>query len=234
MASHGVRTLYVETANSRSAFALKDSSALTTFIREAHAHGMKVVAWYLPDMNNGSTDYNRIAQAIGFRTSDGQEFDSFALDIESSVVKSESARNAALQALSSKIRALVGPSYALGAIIPSPTGLAKKAGYWDSFPYASIAQVYDVFVPMSYYTFHGQTASAAYADTLSNVRILRAQPGCASKPIHLIGGLAENSSTSELQSFVRAARETGCVGASFYEWAGTTSTHWKALSAITP
>ena len=100
MAGHGVRTLFLETSNSRSSFTIKNTAGASTFIREAHARGMKVVAWYLPDMKNGSTDYDRIAAAIGFRTSDGQKFDSFALDIESSAIKSESARNSALASLS--------------------------------------------------------------------------------------------------------------------------------------
>jgi hypothetical protein len=139
-----------------------------------------------------------------------------------------------LSSLSSKIRALAGPAYPLGAIIPSPTGIAKGAGYWNTFPYQMVAQHYDVFVPMSYYTYHGKGASAAYADTASNVKILRSQPGCSTTPIHLIGGLAENSSAAELQAFVRAASETKCVGASLYEWGGTTSVQWQQLRAVQP
>ena len=234
MAGHGVRTLYIETANSRSSFALKNPPVLATFIREAHARGMLVVAWYLPDMTHTSIDYARIVQAVGFQTSDGQKFDSFALDIESGAIKSESARNRALGALSSRIRGLVGAKYPLGAIIPSPTGLAKKLGYWDAFPYTMLAQTYDVFVPMSYYTYHGKGGSAAYADTLSNVRILRAQKGCSATPIHLIGGIAENSWPSEVGAFVRAAVGARCVGASLYGWSGTTSGDWQELKAIKP
>lgn len=234
MAKHGVRTLYIETSNSRSSFVLKDSSALETFIRESHSHGMRVVAWYLPDMTNLSTDYSRIAQAIRFHTSDGQKFDSFALDIESDVVKPESTRNKALASLTSKIRDLVGGSYILGAITPSPTGLAKKGGYWDTFPYEMVAQKYDVFVPMGYYTYHGHGASLAYSDTMSNVRILRAQKGCLKTPIHMIGGIAQNSSTSEVQAFVRGVVESRCIGGSLYSWPGTTSAHWQKLKAIKP
>ena len=234
MAGHGVRTLFLETSNSRSSFTIKNTAGASTFIREAHARGMKVVAWYLPDMKNGSTDYDRIAAAIGFRTSDGQKFDSFALDIESSAIKSESARNSALASLSARIRSLVGATYPLGAIIPSPAGLAKKLGYWDNFPYAAIARAYDVFVPMSYYTYHTKTASGAYDDTDANVRIIRAQKGCSKIPIHLIGGIDVDSSTAETQAFVRAAVAMRCVGASFYQWSGTSAADWAALSAIKP
>jgi hypothetical protein len=234
MAKHGVRTLYIETSNSRSSFDLKDPSKMSEFISAAHSHNIQVVAWYLPDMTKASKDYRRIKKAIEFRTSGGEKFDSFALDIESSAVKSESRRNRALASLSTKIRSLVGASYPLGAIIPSPVGLAKKAGYWDSFPYSAVAQRYDVMVPMAYYTYHGKGASAAYADAKANVRILRAQKGCSKLPIHLIGGIAEKSSASEVKAFVKAAVETHCFGASLYSWPGTSASDWRALSAIKP
>ena len=70
-------------------------------------------------------------------------------------MKSVSARNAALEKLSSQIRSLVGADYPLGAIIPSPVGLSHKGSYWGNFPYQMLAEKYDVFVPMSYYTYHG-------------------------------------------------------------------------------
>jgi hypothetical protein len=234
MSQHGVRTLYLETSNSRSSFDLKDSSKISTFIEAAHSHHMKVVAWYLPDMTKASKDYGRIEKAINFKTSGGQKFDSFALDIESSAIKSESVRNKALASLSTKIRSLVGCSYPLGAIIPSPVGLAKKAGYWDAFPYSDVAQRYDVVLPMAYYTYHGKGASAAYSDAKSNVTILRKQKGCSKVPIHLIGGIAEKSSTAEVQAFVRAVVGQHCFGGSLYSWPGTSGSDWNALTAIKP
>ena len=232
MASHGVRTLFIETGNSTSKTAVFEPQAQETFIRTAHIRGMKVVAWYLPDMRDLTYDYDRIAQTIAFETSDGQHFDSFALDIESTKVTPEVARNRALNRLSQKIRALVGQSYPLGAIIPSPVGIAKQVHYWDTLPYASIAKTYDVFVPMGYYTYHGHGASAVASDTAGNIRILRAQPGCATVPIHLIGGLAEKSNPAEVQAFADATVQSGCIGASLYGWVGTSASDWKALQGV--
>lgn len=233
MAKHGVRTLYLETGNSRSDYLAKNPSVISAFISESHAKGMLIVAWYLPDMTDLDKDYGRIKKAIKFRTSDGQGFDSFALDIESGAVKSVSARNAALEKLSSQIRSLVGANYPLGAIIPSPVGLSRKGSYWGNFPYQMLAEKYDVFVPMSYYTYHGDGAKAAYNDTVSNVRILRSKPGCAKEPIHMIGGIAgRQSSTAEVEAFVRGVRDTKCEGASLYSWPDMKSGYWKALSAV--
>jgi hypothetical protein len=230
MARHGVRTLYIETANSNSSSALHAPSQLAAFIVSAHSHQMRVVAWYLPDLTHPDLDYSRIEQAIHFTTPGGQRFDSFALDIESHEVSSQSARNSRLSALSARIRALVGPSYPLGAIIPSPVGLAKAKGGWTTFPYASVARTYDVILPMSYYTYHVHGAAAVYADTAANVRILRSQPGCAQTPIHLIGGISEDSSVDEADAFARASRDSACYGASLYGWTGTSAAQWRRMS----
>ena len=234
MARHGVRTLFLETSNSGWPSAVNQPSTLSTFIQQAHSRGMRIVAWYLPSLTNASKDASRVAQAIAFRTPDGQGFDSFALDIESSAVRSVKARNAVVTSLSSGIRSLVGTSYPLGAIIPSPTGIAEKRGYWNAFPYSALARDYDVFLPMSYYTYHGNGGKAAYADTVSDVRILRAQHGCSAKPIHLIGGLVQGSSAAEAHAFVRAVVKTKCAGASLYDWVGTTKAQWHELGAIAP
>ncbi|MDZ4168151.1 MAG: hypothetical protein U1E26_00655 [Coriobacteriia bacterium] len=232
MANHGVRTVYIETSNSSRTYAIHRPDRTARLIRAAHARGMKVVAWYLPDLRWKGRDLDRVKAAIRFRTSDGQRFDSFALDIESSVVKPAAERNRRLKWVSDRTRAFVGPRYPLGAIIPSPKGMQSSKTYWPGFPYSSLAATYDVFVPMSYYTYHGDGYAAAYADTLANVRILRAQPGCATEPIHLIGGVASKSSAYEVRAFVRAANETGVEGASLYSWPEMTKAHWAELKAL--
>jgi hypothetical protein len=231
MSRHGVRTLFLQTGNSSTDRPVVNPPAEQAFIRAAHAHGMKIVAWYLPGMEHVDRDFDRISKAIRFETADGQRFDSFALDIESTIVGQESARNRALETLSGKIRTLVGPKYPLGAIIPSPVVIAKQAGYWDTFPYRSVARTYDVLLPMGYYTLGGHGAAAASASTRQDVRIIRAQRGCDRIPIHFIGGLAEDSTTAEVRAFSEAARSRGCIGLSLYTWAGTNDGQWKALAA---
>ena len=234
MASHGVRTLYLQTGNSHSDTAFKDVAATEAFIRESHDHGLRVVAWYLPYLKDEALDLDRVTQAIRFRTSDGQSFDGFALDIESSSVKPESKRILALESLTFKIRAVAGPAYALGGIIPSPVGLAKKTGYWDTFPYEMVARAYDLLLPMAYYTYHGKGADAVYTDAKENMRLLRAEPGCATIPVHLIGGLAGKTTAAETAAFVRAVADTKCIGASLYDWVSTGAAEWQALSPVAP
>ena len=61
--------------------------------------------------------------------------------------------------------------------------------------------------------------------------ILRTQPGCSEVPVHMIGGLAGKSTAPEMAKFSIATSETGCVGASAYDWVGMNSAKWAALGA---
>jgi hypothetical protein len=232
MAGHGVTTLYLETATARSRSGLTNPSAMSTFITEAHAHHMYVVAWYPPSMRSGSNDFDRIVQAVEFTTADGEKFDSVALDIESTAVKPVSLRNRRLATLSRQVRARVGASYPLGAIIPSPVDLRKQTGFWNVFPYESLASSYDVFLPMNYYSYHVHGSAAVYAETVANMHVLRKQPGCKTIPVHMIGGLAGDTSSAEVSRFSQAARKTGCIGVSLYDWVGTSPAQWVKLTAV--
>jgi hypothetical protein len=231
MADHGVRTIFIETATAKSTTAILNPSAMSTFITEAHARNMYIVAWYPPNMRKDSVDFERAIQAIEFATDDGQRFDSVALDIESTVVKPIGLRNRNVIDLSQRIRSRVGTDYPLGAIIPSPVGLTKQTGFWNVFPYTELAKTYDIFLPMSYYTYHTHTTAGAYADTDASMRILRAQPGCETIPVHIIGGLAGDTSAAQVQQFARAAGETDCIGVSLYDWVGMNNAKWRELRA---
>jgi hypothetical protein len=232
MHAHHVRTLFLETANYGWPTSVAQRSAVSAFISACHARDMRIVAWYLPDFRRGLRDYRRSMAAISFHTPDGQRFDSFSLDIEASIVKPASVRSHRLIVLSQRLRTATGPSYALGAIIPSPVGMTRSASYWRGFPYARLAGLYDVMAPMGYYSYHGRGAKQAYQETLSNVAIIRDQTGDPAVPIHVIGGLAENSSGAETQAFVRATRETGVIGASLYDWATSDAADWAALGTV--
>jgi len=232
MSSHHVRTLFIETSNYHWPTAINKPSAMDAIIQECHAHGLKVVAWYLPGFKDMTKDYQRSMAAIDYRTPDGQKFNSFALDIEASIVKPVSTRSARLTTLSAKIRGAVGGAYPLGGIIPSPAGMRDNATYWPKFPYKTVAKYYDVIVPMGYYTYHGDGYTNAYRDTRDNVRIVRALTGRPTIPIHVIAGLASASSGTETLAYVRALRENGCLGGSMYDWSTTNAADWAALASV--
>ena len=95
-----------------------------------------------------------------------------------------------------------------------------------------LAGIYDVFVPMGYYTYHGDGYANAYADTRDNIRIIREKTGRPTVPIHVIAGDAAKSSATETTAYVRALREYGALGGSMYDWATTSDAGWKALQNV--
>src|SRR5205823_6376360 len=106
----------------------------------------------------------------------------FGLDIEASVVTDPTLSSQRLLQLSGEIRDAAGPTYPLGAIIPSPRGMRERPDYWPGFPYRNITQYYDVVLPMSYWTFRGTGASFAHDYIADNISIVRARTGDATVP----------------------------------------------------
>ncbi len=227
MARDGVKTLFLQTGNySQDA----NRSELGRFVDAAHAHGIRVVAWYLPSFADPRHDLLSSLQAIRFRSAHGERFDSFALDIEASIVSSEPLRNQRLLHLSARLRRAVGPSYALGAIIPSPLGIIRHAHYWRSFPYRALARLYDVFLPMAYFTdrhLHGIAKSRAYL--AADVAIIRNKTGNPREPVHLIGGISGSMTAADTQGFMRAVADCRPLGYSLYAFSTMRPGQWPKL-----
>jgi hypothetical protein len=229
LAAHGVRTLFVQTGNFRQRVDLVGARSLGDLLDAAHARGIAVVAWYLPALTSPARDFRRASAAITFRSSGGDRFDSFALDIESTAVRKTDVRNRRLLELSARLRDAVGPGYPLGAIIPSPVGMRLLPRYWPRFPYAGLARTYDVFLPMAYFSYraHGAAAVSRYVQT--SVTIIREKSGDTGVPIHVIGGLAGATDATEAAAFAQTAASCGVVGLSLYDLDGTKPPVWSLL-----
>ena len=236
MHARGYRTLYLETSNygRDSAFAYKAKTE--QFLDAADRWGMRTVAWYLPGFRNVDMDYNRSIAAIKLQTNDGNRFDSFALDIEASVVRDADKRSDRMLRLSERIRAFTdgyaGTSYPLGAIIPSPRGIKYATGYWPRFPYRELMAIYDVIVPMSYFTWKVQGPTRVHWYMTQCFKILRQSSGVSDFPVHMIGGIADETSEAETRAFVRTLREFGAVGGSYYTFPLTKGSQHALLQRL--
>ena len=228
MANHGVSTLYLQTSNYQMRSDIVRPDRISRFIEAAHANGMQVVAWYLPSFVNLARDQRRALAALRFKTPDGERFDSFALDIESSIVKPASKRSARLVMLAQRLRA-AAPNIALGAIVPAPVGMQRLPWYWPTFPFAELARDFDVFLPMGYFTYRSHLASFSGAYTQKNIALLRTETGDPGLAVHPIGGIAGNASSAQVRTFERAAQSGKAIGASLYDFSGTTPAQWRAL-----
>jgi hypothetical protein len=234
MRRNGATILFLQTASSSPGPAVHSPARTERFLRAAHARGMTAIAWYLPPWRRPTYERRRALGAIRFERG-GERFDGFALDIETAQGSPAAPlRNRRLIALSERLRDAVGPLYPLGAITPSPAGLDMPHGrsWWPDFPYRALNETYDAFLPMGYYTYHATTAAGAYRDTRRNIRVLRAETGDASVPIHLIGGGAAQSSAAEGSAFARAANRYGVIGASMYDQVTMGPEDWRAVRAI--
>lgn len=223
----GAETLYVQTSNYGAKRALVYRDQLDTMIDTAHRKGMHVVAWSVPSFAERDVDLKRVLKAIEFRTDRGNAFDSFALDIEATVVDNIHTRNHRLENLSKRIRRAVGPDYPLGAIVPDP--LASR--YWPGFPYAMVADYFDVFLPMGYFTYQAKGPRKVFHYTAANIRIIRRETS-RRIPIHVIGGLASTAARDEVRGFVRAVKKHGAMGASLYDYPITSDRKWAAMRPV--
>jgi hypothetical protein len=230
IASRGVKTVYVQTGNFSQPADVVKPDQLGAFVDALHEAGLKAVAWYLPGFVKPAVDLRRALAAVHFQTPQGGSFDGFALDIESSAVKRVGLRTSRVLALSRQLRAAVGANYALGAIIPSPRGMELVPKYWPGFPYADLAKLYDVFLPMDYWTFSVKGPDATYGYTARSLAILRQAVGNPNVPIHLVGGTTGETKAVDDAAFAQLVADDGhLAGWSLFDYFATKPAEWKAL-----
>jgi hypothetical protein len=234
MHSEGVHTLFLQTASSSSPVGSQvyRPSRVGRFLSAAHARGMRVVAWYLPPLRDVGREYRRAKAAIDFRTPGGQRFDAFALDIEpSATTPAGTLRNDNLGRLSSRLRTAVGPTYKLGAIVPSPIGLSLAPKFWPAFPWPTIGRWFDVVLPMSYSSYRVSGAQPTFDYTMGNIAFLRSALG-PQAAIHVIGGNAGDLSAAETAAFVAACNQARVTGASLWHWGAEGPGDVQAMRAL--
>jgi hypothetical protein len=232
MAAHGVKTLYLETSNDKRNQAFVFPDGVASFVDAAAADGVQIVAWYLPGFADVGLDRTRSLAAIRYRTPAGNAFTGFALDIESPDVKNPAVRTRRLMAITDTLRVKAGPTYPLGAIIPSPKMMLVNPAYWPGFPFERVAAAYDAFLPMTYFTYRASGEAGARNYAAACIRLLRHRVGSDLVPIHLIGGIAQDATTEETRGFVAAVQQAGILGASYYTWPGITQDQWGALARV--
>ena len=233
MAAHGIRTIYLQTSNYSRNQPFVHREGVETVLDTADELDLEVVAWYLPGFADVPTDLHRTMRSIALRTTKGNAFDSFALDIESPEVRRPIVRTRRLLRLSEEIRRRAGAEYPLGAIVASPHRLVRTDPYfWPGFPWRRLAELYDVMLPMTYYTYRVRGPADAAWYTAQNVQIIRQETSGMKVPIHVVGGISFDATGPETQGFVRTVEHKHVIGASYYTFPGITLDQWKALRVL--
>lgn len=227
MADEGVRTLYVESSRFNRPNHVENPRTLGAMLDEAHARGIKVVAWYPPDFVDVNREVERSLAAVRFVSPGGQRFDGFGADIERTDVKDAADRTRRLLEYSRRLREGAGAGYPLSAIVYPPTTLAKTS-LWPEFPWAGIAPFYDIFQPMAYWTpLKDKPESGAY--TAENLRRTKELSG---RPVHIIGGISEGADRAQVESYVRACLEGDAIGGGMYDFFTMSADMWEPLRAL--
>ena len=238
LAAHGVRTLYLQAArlDDRTPGGLVDPPLVGAFVEAAHAEGLRVVAWYLPKFSDLDADLLRLQLLHAFRHGE-HRFDGLAVDIEfTEGVADPVERSRRLVELSQRARTLVGAE-ALGAIVLPPvlTEVVNPA-FWPGLPWGELAGLYDVWLPMAYWTDRradsGYRHGATYVE--ESVRRLRANLGRPDALVHPVGGIGDALTEDQLRDYLGALVATRAIGGSIYDARTTSSGGWAILRAGVP
>lgn len=227
MAAEGVQTLFIQTAKDDTPDLISERELLEPIIERAHLRGIKVVAWYLPTLEDVDNDLNRLVASANL------DVDGIAVDIESRKVADANERSLRLIDLSTRLRQAL-PGRAISAIVMPPVQMeVVNTNFWPGFPWREIADKYDVWQTMGYWT--DRKPSSGYRDpyryTDENLKRLRANLGNPTAPISPVGGVGALGN-GDIEAFLRAAAENGAVGGSIYDWRTTRAEAWPALRAF--
>lgn len=225
MADFGVQTLYVQAARHDSPNTVQEPERLIPLIDRAHQRGMRVVAWYLPTLENLAADLDRLVAIAALNV------ESVAVDIESTKVADVNERNRRLVDLSAQLRRAL-PGRSIGAIVlPAVVLEVINQNYWPNFPYRELIPYYDVWMPMSYWT--NRTQASGYRDawryTAENIDRLRNNLGLPNAPVHAIGGIGDKTTPLDADGYLRASNERGALGGSLYDYRTTRDDVWPVM-----
>ena len=237
--AQGVRTLYLGTARFNSLTDILYPIDVAAWLAAAHAAGIRVVGWYVPDYADLTRDVRRTLAIATCVSPAGQRFDAIGIDIEYPLnVPSPSAWNQAVATHLAQVRA--GTALPVVAI-PLPPVLMRgwpDPSRWATFPWSAISASANAVAPMSYWTSSTPATRCptdpqycAYRYTRDNVLLSRQYTGL---PVHVIGGSGNAATVAQVADYVRAARETAAAGGSSYDYLTTQPGFWTYLKQLNP
>jgi len=220
LSRRGIKTLYLQAArwDDKMPAGIVDPPLLGAFLRHAHELGLRVVGWYLPRFVDVDLDVNRATLIHDFSW-EAERFDGLAIDIEYTEGEPDVARrNDNLVQFSQRVRAVVGDE-PLGAIVLSAVHLEViNQNFWPAMPYAALRALYDVWMPMAYWTLRRAPYDDGYAYVKESVDRLRADLGDPGALMAPIGGIADTMTEAQMDNYAKALVDTGSIGGSFYNW----------------
>ncbi|HYF44816.1 MAG TPA: hypothetical protein VD926_01310 [Acidimicrobiales bacterium] len=238
MAEAGVRTIFLQVTRNdpRSPDGFVDREVAEELLVAAHEAEMHVVGWYLPTFSSVRTDLANLEALLELEV-DGHRLDGVGVDIEyTEAVPDPAVRSARLVRLSQRLDRAAGDLPISAIVLPPVQIEVVNPAYWPSFPWAEIRPHYDVWLPMSYWTF--RTPESGYRNPANyhgeSVRRLEANLGArpGEVPVHGIGGIGDLATGAELLTFARTLAEQGALGGSIYDWTTLDDTNRTLLARL--
>jgi len=222
MAAHGVRTLFLQVAraDSKQPNGFVDRALAAEFLLRSHRDGIRVVGWYLPTFADVTGDLSRLTAIARFDVL-GHRFDGLAVDIEDvDTVTDVDTRTQNLVELSSRLRTEVGSETVGAIVLPPVLTEVVNPNRWPDFPWPQIAPLYNVWLPMNYWTFRSEQSGYhdGYTYSAESIRRLRADLGNPKALVHGIGGIGDTATSDEITRFVQSLLDEHAIGGSIYDW----------------
>ncbi|WP_053957985.1 hypothetical protein [Sulfobacillus thermosulfidooxidans] len=220
-------------------------------LNSAHRHGIRVIGWIIPYVNNQSAqtiqtslagDWQVAYYLVHYKTSKGGQLSGLAMDLELGPLYFDG-NTTALGEYVKGVRAMVGPGYPLIAIVPDParTGPTSVIGQSHYYPYNVVAHFSNVLQPMAYwheyYVHDDFDYTNSYVRNFISQAILttRQQARVSSIAINLALQFYGNStvgypSVQEENNALVSANTDGAIGVAAFQWHTLTAAYWDVLS----
>ncbi len=224
----GLSHLYVEVGRANRGF--YGGPGLAALLPAAHAAGLKVIAWVYPFLRDLPFDVATGVAAATYTAPSGDRPDGLLADVE------ENTGEGAVRAYGAILRATLGPD--------EPMAIATFPPQWSggrTYPFATAALSWDAIVPMDYWRLRRRPYSAAevYRFVRDSVTLIKARTR-PDEPVEVLGQMfdlyrtgANSPGVAEIAACAAAARDSGAIGVSFFEWSHATAAEWNALTALT-
>jgi hypothetical protein len=233
----GMTHIYLEVATSRDGF--YGQRNLNLLLPLAHAAHIAVIAWVYPWLGEGvstvAEDLLLTRSVLGYRTPSGDHADGLAADIE------EITTPPVVYTYGQVVRQMAGPDMLLVATTYNP--IARP-----DYPYPEIAASFNVMAPQDYWHNNTQetfTAQSPRSLLTVSVTAIRAELGGVDYPIEELGQMYDmfnvydftprgnEPSGAEITGDMQAAKDLGCIGVSYFEWAAASPDELDAFATFT-
>jgi hypothetical protein len=225
----GLTHLYVDVASSRGGFYSRD--AVAALLPAAHAAGIKVIGWVWPTLADPLGDVALSVELARFTTPDGHRLDGLAPNAEERMDVQQ------VRAYVQVLRTLLGPDYLLvGTVFPPEHTFARRHPQ-----HLVLAGWVDLLAPMAYWSEARRAFSGdeVYRYVGRAVTQLRAGADDPAYPVAPIGQMYDtfgrngigsySPGAAKIRAALRASKDGGALGASFFQWGTATPDEWRAL-----